>query len=121
MPVDKGRPALPRLAAQCTERRLGDDGRPGSRQRRGRLNNADIGARVYLSTVAGGALVTTRDTTMDRMDTDQRTRGRVIDLPPEAGDTTQPLVEPSETWLREAPALEQWIFESNPVRFSWVC
>ena len=39
--------------------------------------------------------------------TDELTDGRLIDLPPQAGDTTEPFFEPDDNWLRGAPPVAQ--------------
>lgn len=39
---------------------------------------------------------------MTRLATDELTGGTLYELPPEAGDTTQPHFEPDEQWLRSA-------------------
>ena len=44
---------------------------------------------------------------MTMIATDELTNGRLIDLPPEAGDVTQPRFEPVDDWLRKASELEQ--------------
>ncbi|MDM0032159.1 hypothetical protein QTI33_08420 [Variovorax sp. J22P271] len=45
---------------------------------------------------------------MTRLATDELTGGILYELPPEAGDTTQPRFEPDEQWLRSAaPELQK--------------
>jgi hypothetical protein len=44
---------------------------------------------------------------MARIATDELTGGKLIELPPEAGDTTQPRFEPAEEWLRNAEPAAQ--------------
>ena len=44
---------------------------------------------------------------MTTIPTDDLTEGQLIDLPPQAGDTTQPRFEPDEAWLRQASPVEQ--------------
>ncbi|MDB5849986.1 MAG: hypothetical protein JWP29_3738 [Rhodoferax sp.] len=39
--------------------------------------------------------------------TDELTDGQLIDLPPAAGDVTQPRFEPVDDWLRSATEVEQ--------------
>lgn len=44
---------------------------------------------------------------MTTIATDDLTDGRLIDLPPEAGDVNQPRFEPHDDWLRTADAASQ--------------
>ena len=44
---------------------------------------------------------------MTMIATDELTDGRLIDLPPEAGDVNQPRFEPDDGWLRGADAASQ--------------
>lgn len=44
---------------------------------------------------------------MTMIATDELTNGQLIDLPPEAGDVTQPRFEPVDDWLRRASEVEQ--------------
>jgi hypothetical protein len=44
---------------------------------------------------------------MTMIATDELTDGKLIDLPPEAGDVTQPRFEPVEAWLRSAEPAAQ--------------
>ncbi len=44
---------------------------------------------------------------MTMIATDELTDGQLIDLPPAAGDLTQPRFEPVDDWLRQASAVEQ--------------